>query len=42
MEKENESLRLEVGSMRNELEEMKGLKKELLDIINMVSEGQCH
>ena len=39
MEKENESLRLEVGSMRNEMEEMRGLKKELLGIINMISEG---
>lgn len=39
MEKENESLRLEVGSMRNEMEEMRGLKKELLGIINKVSEG---
>lgn len=39
MEKENESLRLEVGSMRNEMEEMRGLKKELLGIINMVNEG---
>ena len=39
MEKENESLRLEVGSMRNEIEEMRGLKKELLGIINMVSGG---
>ena len=39
MEKENEELKSEVGSMRNELEEMKGLKKELLGIINMVSEG---
>lgn len=39
MEKENESLRLEVGSMRNEMEEMRGLKKELLCIINQVSEG---
>ena len=33
-----ESLKLEVGSMRNEIEEMRGLKKELLGIINMVSE----
>lgn len=39
MEKENESLRLEVGSMRNEMEEMRGLKKELLSIINMIGEG---
>ena len=39
MEKENESLRLEVGSMRNEMEEMRGLKKELLGIINMIGEG---
>ena len=39
MEKENKALKSEVGDMRNELEEMKGLKKELLGIINMVSEG---
>lgn len=39
MENKNESLKSEVGDMRNELEEMKGLKKELLDIINKVSEG---
>jgi len=39
MEKENESLWSEVGSMRNEIEEMRGLKKELLGIINMVNEG---
>ena len=39
MEKENESLRLDVGSMRNEMEEMRSLKKELLGIINMISEG---
>ena len=39
LEKENESLRLEVGSMRNEMEEMRCLKKELLGIINKVSEG---
>jgi len=32
-------LKLEVGSMRNEIEEMRGLKKELLGIINMVSDG---
>ena len=39
MEKENEALKSEVGDMRNELEEMRGLKKELLGIINKVSEG---
>lgn len=39
MEKENEVLKSEVGDMRNELEEMRGLKKELLGIINKVSEG---
>ncbi|WP_400243956.1 hypothetical protein [Methanobrevibacter smithii] len=38
MEKENEALKSEVGDMRNELEEMRGLKKELLGIINKVSE----
>lgn len=40
MEKENESLKSEVGNMRNEIEEMRGLKKELLGIINQVSEGK--
>lgn len=39
MENENEALKSEVGGMRNELEEMRGLKKELLGIINKVSEG---
>lgn len=39
MEKENEALKSEVGDMRSELEEMRSLKKELLGIINMVSEG---
>ena len=39
MENENEALKSEVGDMRNELEEMRGLKKELLGIINKVSEG---
>ena len=39
MEKENEELKSEVGSMKNELEEVRGLKKELLGIINKVSEG---
>ena len=39
MEKENEALKSEVGSMRNELEEVRGLKKELIGIINKVSEG---
>ena len=39
MEKENEALKSEVGDMINELEEMRGLKKELLGIINKVSEG---
>lgn len=34
MEKENESLILEVGNMRNEMEGMRCLKKELLGIIN--------
>lgn len=38
MEKENEALKSEVGDMRNELEEMRCLKKELLGIINKVSE----
>ena len=38
MEKENEALK-SGGDMRNELEEMRGLKKELLGIINKVSEG---
>lgn len=38
MEKENEALKSEVRDMRNELEEMRGLKKELLGIINKVSE----
>ena len=41
MEKENEALKSEVGDMRNELEEMRGLKKELLGIINKVSEAWC-
>lgn len=41
MEKENEALKSEVGDMRSELEEMRSLKKELLGIINMVSEGSC-
>ena len=39
MEKENEALESEVGDMRNELEEMRGLKKELIGIINKVSQG---
>jgi len=39
MEKENEALKSEVGSMRNEIEEVRGLKKELIGIINKVSEG---
>lgn len=39
MEKENEALKSEVGDMRGELEEMRGLKKERLGIINKVGEG---
>ena len=39
MEKENEALKSEVGNMRNEIEEVMGLKKEIIGIINKVSEG---
>ena len=36
MEKENETLKTEVGGMRKELDEMKKLKKEFYDIIEKV------
>ena len=39
MEKENESLRTDVGNMRKELEEMKELKKEFYNILDKVGEG---
>ena len=40
--KENESLKLEVGSMKNELDEVRGLKKELLGIIKrLVMSHNC-
>lgn len=35
---ENEPLKSEVSSIRNELEEVRGLKKELTKIINKISE----
>lgn len=38
MEKENEALKSEVGSMRNEIEEVRGLKKELLGIMEKARE----
>ena len=37
---ENEPLKSEVSSIRNELEEVRGLKKELTKIINKNSEEQ--
>ena len=39
MEKENEALKSEVGSMRNELEEVRGLKKSLSGLLIRLMKG---
>ena len=39
MEKENEALKSEVDSMKNELEEVRGLKKNLLALLIRLVRG---
>lgn len=41
MEMENEALKSEVGSMRNEIEEVRGLKKNLLALLVRLVKGNA-